>query len=265
MVISDSSGNVSKKAGMPPGALIHVGEVFDADSTIFVINWSKESIEERMVQSVDEILRFKGQDTVTWVDIEGLKNIELVEAVGRAFNIHPLVLEDILNTHQRPKFEEYDDYLYIVVKVVSLEGDELSPNYEQVSVLVLSDFVITFKERKDDVFLPINRRIKNNRSQLRSLGSDYLAYTILDTIVDLNFSLLDSFDEKLDSIEDELLTDPTPQTLVDIQRIKRELINIRRNTSPLRELLGAILRSESELIHKKSICISGTCTTMQYV
>ncbi len=250
--MSDSSSNISRKAGMPPGALIHVGEVFDADSTIFVIDWSNESIEERTVQSVDEILRYKGQGTVTWVDIEGLKNIELVEAVGRAFNIHPLVLEDILNTHQRPKFEEYDDYLYIVMKVVSLEGDELSPNYEQVSVLVLSDFVFTFKERKDDVFLPINRRIKNNRSQLRSLGSDYLAYTILDTIVDLNFSLLDSFDEKLDSIEDELLTDPTPQTLVDIQRIKRELINIRRNTSPLRELLGAILRSESELIHEKT-------------
>jgi magnesium transporter len=248
----DSLSNISEKAGMPPGSLVHVGNTLEEESRISVIDYNKEKIREQQVQSIDQALEFIKKDTVTWVTIEGLKNVNIIESVGRLFNIHPLVLEDILNTHQRPKFEEYDDYLYIVLKSLSLGNEKFTVNYEQVSILVLKNVVLTFKEKQDDLFFPLRQRLKNSKGRFRNEGSDYLTYAIIDTIVDQNFFLLDSLDEILDSLEKELLNDPTPKTLASIQRVKRELINIKRSISPLRELLTAILRSESTLIKEKT-------------
>ncbi|MGD8804073.1 MAG: CorA family divalent cation transporter, partial [Gammaproteobacteria bacterium] len=114
--MTDSMSNISEKSGMPPGSLVHVGNILNKKSRITLIDYSRESTEEEAISTIDEILPYKDKDTVTWVNIEGLKNIALIESIGTAFNIHPLVLEDILNTHQRPKFEEYDNYLYIVLK-----------------------------------------------------------------------------------------------------------------------------------------------------
>ena len=164
------------------------------------------------------------------------------------FHIHSLVLEDILNTHQRPKFQEEDEYIYIVIKSLALQNEKLSVSYEQISFLILDNFVFTFRETSDDLFSPIYQQLKNSKGRLRSRGSDYLAYAILDVVTDMNFVLIDSLDIVIDSIEDELLTNPTSQTLVKIQQYKRELINIRRSVSPLRELLSGILRSDSTLI-----------------
>ncbi|QDV49937.1 Magnesium transport protein CorA [Gimesia fumaroli] len=241
---------------MPPGSLVHIGDFDEEETRISVIDYGRIDLEEPVVETVEDLLKFREKDSITWVCLEGLKNVEITELIGKYFNIHPLVLEDILNTHQRPKFEEYDDYLYIVLKGLSSgENDSSSVDfrvkYEQVSILVLNDFVFTFKERKDDLFLPLVQRIRNSTGRIRSLGSDYLTYALLDTIVDQNFLLLDSMDEQVDDIEEELLTNPTSDTLVAIQRLKRELIDIKRATSPQRELLSAILRSDHELISEK--------------
>lgn len=249
--MSNSLSNISEKAGMAPGSLVHVGAVSEEESTISVIDYNKEKIEEQQIQSIEQVLEFIKKETVTWVNIEGLTNVNIIESVGNLFDIHPLVLEDILNTHQRPKFEEYDGYLYIVLKSLSLENKKFEVNYEQISILVLDKLVVTFKEKQDDLFLPLRQRLKNNKGRFRHEGSDYLTYAIIDTIVDQNFVLLDSLDEILDSLEKELFTDPTPETLTSIQKVKRELINIKRSILPLRELLAAILRSESTLIKKK--------------
>ncbi|MCW9047737.1 MAG: magnesium/cobalt transporter CorA, partial [Gammaproteobacteria bacterium] len=208
---------------------------------------------ERSIQSVDELLKYKDTDTVTWVIIEGLTNVEVVEHIGEIFGIHQLVLEDILNTHQRPKFEEYDDHLYIVLKCLLSEGENFSVSYEQISLLVIKNIVFLFKEKKDDIFKPIQQRIRSSKGRLRSLGADYLTYAILDTIVDQNFILIDSLDEAITSLEDSLLTsEPTRDTLNKIQRLKREIISIRRHVSPIRELLAGMLRSESVLINEKT-------------
>tara|TARA_R110002095_G_scaffold71763_2_gene61064 strand:+ start:4055 stop:5137 length:1083 start_codon:yes stop_codon:yes gene_type:complete len=253
----ESYSGISKKVGMPPGSLIHVGNFSEDDTRISVVDYNRVELEEPSVQTVEELLKFREKDSNTWVCLEGLKNVEITELIGQYFNIHPLVLEDILNTHQRPKFEEHEDYLYIVLKGLSQEPPDqsasggFSVNYEQISILVLNDFVFTFKEKKDDLFLPLIQRIRNSNGRIRTLGTDYLTYAILDTVVDQNFVLLDSMDETIDQIEEELLTDPTSETLVSIQRIKRELIDIRRAVSPQRELLAAILRSDSELIGEK--------------
>ncbi len=250
--MSDSVINISKKYGMSPGSLVHVGNVLEAESRMSIIDYSNASIEEQSIESVNEILPYVDKDTVTWLNVEGLKNVELVESIGGILNIHPLVLEDILNTHQRPKFEEYDHYLYIVLKKLSLEDGKFAVSYEQISILVLDNFLVTFTEKPDDIFQPLKQRLKNSKGRLRNLGSDYLSYAILDTIVDRIFVLLDALDETIESTEDELLTNPAADTLAIIQRLKRELIYIRKSISPLRELLAAILRSDTRLIEEKT-------------
>jgi magnesium transporter len=249
----ESLKNSSEKSGLPPGSLVHVGSVLEAVTRMSVIDYGKENIEEQQIQSVDEILGYKDSDTVTWVTVEGLTNVAIIESIGTMFGIHQLVLEDILNTHQRPKFEEYDDYLYIVLKCLLSENEDFSVSYEQISILVLKNFVFVFKEKTDDLLYPVQQMIRTSKGRFRSLGADYLTYTILDTVVDQNFILIDSLDAAINSLEDDLLgPEPGQDTLKTIQRLKRELISIRRHISPVRELMTAILRSESELIHEKT-------------
>jgi magnesium transporter len=251
--MTKSLNNASEKSGLPPGSLIHVGDVHESVTRMSVIDYSKENIEEQEIESVDDILKYKDSNTVTWVIIEGLTNVTIVERIGAIFGIHNLVLEDILNTHQRPKFEEYDDHLYIVLKSLLTENERFTVAYEQISLLVLKNFVFVFKEKTDDLFKPVQQRLKTSKGRLRSLGSDYLTYAILDTIVDQNFIIIDSLDDAITSVEDSLLTsEPTQDTLHTIQMLKREIISIRRNVSPIRELMSGMLRSESDLINEKT-------------
>lgn len=240
--------NLSKKVGMAPGVLIHVGDILEQETTLSLINYNQDNIEKKQIFNIDELIEYKDKKSITWVNIEGLQNVSLIESIGKTFNIHTLVLEDILNTHQRAKFEAYDDYLYIVLKELSVEKGMFSVLYEQVSIVVFKNFVFTFKEKKDLLFEPIIKRLENNKGRGRTLGTDYLTYALLDTIVDMNFLLLDALDLTSDEIEEELLSHPTPKTLSTIQQVKRELIYVRKSISPLRELLSSILRSDSPLI-----------------
>jgi magnesium transporter len=247
-----SLNKASAKTGLSPGSLVHVGKEQEAASRISVIHYSKQAVEILDVKSIDELLPDRGKEEITWVNIEGLKDIEIIASVGRNFTIHPLVLEDILNTHQRPKFEEFDDYLFIVLKGLSFEPSALAVNYEQISILVLKNFIFTFKEKPDAVFDPILRRLQDSCGRLRTRGADYLAYAIVDTVVDQYFALQDSLDEVIESVEERLLSNPTSQTLAKIQRLKRELVFVRKSISPTRELLSGMARSESDLIDAKT-------------
>jgi magnesium transporter len=249
----ESLRKISEKAGLPPGSLVHVGDVVETVTRMSVIDYSKENIEEQQIQSIDEILKYKESNTVTWVIIEGLANVDIIESIGTLFDIHQLVLEDILNTHQRPKFEEYDDHLYIVLNCLLSEDESFTVNYEQISLLVLRNFVFLFKEKTDDFFRPVQQRIRTSKGRFRSLGADYLMYAILDAVVDQNFILIDSLDNAITSLEENLLSsEPTRDTLNAIQRLKREIIGIRRHVSPVRELMAGMLRSESALIQEKT-------------
>ena len=248
----ESLSNTSEKTGMPPGSLVHVGHVVEPETTISLIDYSRENVEEQRVQSADELIPYQASDTVTWVNIEGLVNVELIESVGKLFNVHPLVLEDILNTHQRPKFEDHDNYLFIVFKHLTLDKTRATLNREQISMLVLRNCVITFRETRDELLGTLTHRIKNAKGRIRGLGPDYLAYAILDTAIDQNFVLLDTMDETIDVIEEELLTRPTEQTLVKIQRIRRDLVDLRKAVVPTRDMLNAMLRSETPLINENT-------------
>jgi magnesium transporter len=250
--MSESLSSAAEKSGLPPGSLVHVGEVHEHEHKISVVNYNKSTLEKHTVKSIEELLAYKTSNTITWVIVDGLKDVSIIDAVGRHFDIHALVLEDILNTHQRPKFEEFDDYLFIVLKAITLGNEEFNIDYEQISLLILNNFVFTFREKPDEIFDPIIKRLNNDKGQIRNLGADYLAYIIMDTVVDEYFALQDTFDELIESVEDDLLTDPSTKTLSKIQKFKRELIFLRRNISPLRELLAAIQRSESPLLDAKT-------------
>jgi magnesium transporter len=250
--MSESLSYSSEKSGLPPGSLVHVGEVHEHEHQITVISYNKSTLVKRTIKNIEELLPYQSTDTVTWVIIDGLKDVSIIDDIGKHFDIHALILEDILNTHQRPKFEEFDDYLYIVLKALSLAGNEFNVEYEQISILLLDKFVFTFKEKPDEIFDPLFSRLSNDKSHIRTLGTDYLTYIIMDTIVDEYFALQDNFDELIETVEDELLSNPSAQTLNTIQKIKRELIFLRRSVAPMRELLASIQRSESQLLHEKT-------------
>ena len=250
--MAESLTNTAQKAGMSPGTLVHVGSVHDIEASMWLIDYSKDTIEKQQIHSVDDIRHYLDSNTVTWLNIEGLSNVTLIESVGQLLHIHPLVLEDILNTHQRPKLEEYDDYLYIVLKRLSLESDDFAVSYEQISILVRDNLVVTFKEKNDEIFTPLQHRLMNGKGRIRNLGADYLTYAILDTIVDEMFVILDSIDENIELTEETLLSNPATESLEMIQRLKRELIYVCKSISPLRDLLSAILRSDSSIIGERT-------------
>lgn len=250
--MSESFSSAAKKAGLPPGSLVHVGERHESQSHIRAIHYSKTTIEEYNQPSTEQLLQLRTDETVTWIIVEGLNDINFIESLGQHFNVHPLVLEDILNTHQRPKFEEYDDYLYFVIKGLELTDDTFSIDYEQISILLFNNLVFVFKEKQDGIFEPIIKRLSNDKGRFRRLGSDYLLYAILDTVVDLYFHLHDSLDETLEDIEEQLLQQPNQKCLVNIQMIKRELVYFRKSVTPLRDMLSGLLRYQSPLIQQNT-------------
>ena len=248
--MAESLESTSNKSGMPPGSLIHVGEARDFSSRIGVVDYNAEVFEARSVDSIADVLAYKDKKTVTWVNIEGIHDVTVIEALGQNFDVHPLVLEDIMNTHQRPKVEEYDDALFIVIKRPVFDRESLQVDYEQISMLVLDGFIFTFRENVDGLFEPVVRRLRESKGRFRSFGFDYLAYAILDVVVDQFFLFQDSMDLVFEELEDELLTYPTTETLKTIQRIKREMIFVRRGVTPLRDMLAELLRSETPLIQE---------------
>lgn len=241
------------KAGMPAGTLIHVGETVPVETRIEFINYADAAVESGTASSIAELMQYRDARSITWVIVEGLSNVEVIDEIGRLFSIHPLVLEDILNTNQRPKMEEFDDYLYIVSKALLWNADEQQVEYEQISILLVDKFVFVLKEKRDTMLLPVKERIRSKKGKIRSNGPDFLVYVILDAIVDQYFAVQDALDEVTDELEEELLTDPEKDTLVKIQLVKRELIHIRRTISAMRELTSTILRSDTPLIDDRTL------------
>lgn len=248
----ESISSASGKTGLPAGSLVHIGEVQAGANRISVNHYHQHRLTEGEFTTIAALRQEKGEDSTLWVEFEGLSNVERIGELGDHFGIHPLVLEDILNTQQRPKFEEFEEYLFIVLKGFDYSTEPLQIRPEQISILILPHCIFTFKEKTDALFEPVKRRLANGPGRQRNLGPDYLAYVILDTIVDRYFSLQDTLAEVIEAVEDDLLTSPTTLTLGTIQRLKRELIFIRRSITPVRELLSGLERSESPLLQERT-------------
>ena len=173
------------KSGLPPGSLVHIGEKHETECKISVTQYNADKLLQHDIASIAELKKLQNSELITWVNIDGLNDINIVESIGREFNIHSLVLEDILSTHQRPKLEEYEDYFYLVIKSINVDYENnFNLQYEQISILLLANYVITFQEKTDNTFSAIHNRLQNHNERLRKFGSDYLTYVILDTIVD---------------------------------------------------------------------------------
>ena len=188
----------SKKVGLSPGTMVHVGEKKVDQVIITVIDYDIEKVDIRELATVEEAFPFKDTPTITWLNITGLHDVRLLEKLGKKYQIHPLVMEDVLNTDQRPKVEISEDYLFVVLKMLAFNTDKQEISHEQISLIVGKNFVFSFQERKGDVLDPIRQRLQNPQGRLRKHGADYLAYTIIDVIVDHYFILLEKLGEKIE-------------------------------------------------------------------
>lgn len=241
-----------KKAGLPPGTLVHVGERKVEKVRITIIDYDERHFEEKEAKNVEECFPFKDKPTVTWINIDGVHQLEIVEKIGEHLNIHPLVLEDIVNTGQRPKIEDFVDYIFLTLKMLRYSEGEKETKAEQVSMILGSNFVISFQESEGDVFDPIRERIRADKGRIRKMGADYLAYALMDAVVDNYFTILERLGDRIEDFEEELVVNPTPETLQAIHHLKREMIFLRKSVWPLREVINRLERWESSLIKKST-------------
>lgn len=238
--------NVSKKVGLPPGTLVHVGKDRTEDVSIKVVEYNPDSASERAFTSIEACFPLKEAPFVTWIDIDGIHRIDIIKQMGECFNLHPLFLEDIVTSGQYPKLEDFGDYLFVTLKMLDYEpGGQIGA--EQVSLVLGRNFVLTFQEKVSDIFKPIRERIAKN-SQFRQNGADYLAYAIIDLIVDKYFPVIEKLGDDIENKEEELVASPASGTLVGIQRLKKELLFLRKSVWPLRDVVSAMSRSDNPLI-----------------
>ncbi len=239
----------AKKAGLPPGSLVYTGEKVDAQVSITIIEYDEQQFLEKESASFDECLLLRDKPGVTWIKVNGIHAVENLQKLGDCYNLHPLVLEDILNTDQRPKIEDFDDYIYIVLRMINYSADnELTS--EQISLILGKNFVISFQEGNAAIFAPILERLRTAKTRIRRSGADYLIYSLMDLIVDNYFVVLEQFGEALEYLEEEVVKHPTTETLQTIHQFKYDMIMLRKSVWPLREVIGRLERRESDLIQE---------------
>ncbi|MCJ7490586.1 MAG: magnesium and cobalt transport protein CorA, partial [Dehalococcoidia bacterium] len=246
--MSRHSKRRSNKAGLPPGTPVHVGEAKVERVRITVIEYDAGHFAEREARTVDECFPLKDQPTVTWVNIDGIHEAGVVEALGRHLAVHPLFLEDILNTSQRPKLEDVGDYAYLVLTALARDGATGAIAADQTSLLLGPNFLISLQEKAGDPFDAVRDRLRTAKGRLREAGDDYLAYALVDALVDGYFVILEALGDRMDDLEEELIAAPRPETLHAIHTLRRQMLALRRAVWPLREVVNGLQREPSRLI-----------------
>ena len=240
------------KAGASPGTLVHIGEQKVDDTRITLIDYDEAHLQERVLDGIEEAFPLKDLPTVTWINIDGLHEIDIIENVGQHFNIHPLVLEDIVNTGQRPKTEEFEDFIYVVLKMLHYNENSEEISSEQFSLVLGPDFLISFQEIQGDVFKTVRERIRKPKTRIRKAGCDYLAYALIDAVVDNYFLILEKLGENIETLEEDLLENPSPETLQTLHEMKREMIYLRKQIWPIREMINSLVKGESSLVKEST-------------
>jgi len=240
----------SNKAGLSPGTIVYVGKKKTKKVKIELIDFNESQFQEKEIENIEDCFPFKDTPTITWINISGLHQTEILEKIGKQFGVHPLVLEDIVHTTQRPKTEDFESYLFVVLKRIDYNDKIKEINVEQLSMIIGSNFVISFQETEGNVFNPVRQRIRNGKGKTRKLGSDYLAYSLIDAVVDNYFIILEKLGGEIEEIEEELIQNPKPEILNAVHRLKRQLIFLRKSVWPLREVISNLQRGESKLIKK---------------
>jgi magnesium transporter len=238
----------AKKAGLPPGSLIYTGDRVQEAVQITVIEYDEENCAEKELDALTQCPLVKDKPTVTWINVSGISRVENLERLGECFNLHPLVLEDILNIDQRPKVEDYEDYLFIVLKKIDQEPQSGEMVADQVSLVLGGNYLISCQEGDGDLFAPIRERLTAAKGRLRRAGSDYLCYALMDLLVDQYFVVLEKLGEKIEYLEDQVVQKPNPKTLQAVHRFKNDMIILRKSMWPLRDVINRMERRESPLI-----------------
>jgi len=242
----------SKKVGLPPGSIVHIGNKRDEKVRITIVDYGEAKFQEKEVKSIEECSNYKDKSIITWINIDGVHKIKVIEEIGKHFNLHPLILEDIVDTDQRPKIKDFGDYIFIILKMIYYDKNDNEMKAEQVSLILGKNYVISFQEREGDVFNSIRERIRNNIGRIRKLGADYLVYSLIDAIVDNYFIIIEKLGEKIENLEDKMISRPKPANLRVIHKLRRDLIFLRKSVWPLREVISILQRGESSLILKST-------------
>jgi magnesium transporter len=237
----------SKKAGLSPGTLIHIGQAYADSSRILLMRYDETTLVEKEIFSPDELIEEKKKPGVLWIHVDGLQDVQRMEDIGHLFGLHPLILEDILNTDQRPKAEDFTDYIFIVLKNIHHPAGQ-TIHAEQISILLGPTFVLSFQEKAGTLFDPIRERLRANKGRIRKEKADYLAHHLMDAAVDQYFVVLEDIDDQIELLENDLIRENTPDKLQSIHLLKRELILLRKSLWPFREAIGLLQRSGSPLI-----------------
>jgi magnesium transporter len=243
----------AKKLGFPPGSFVHVGERKIDNIRISIIDTDQEHFEIHEPDTIEKAFAFKDSPTITWINIDGLHDVEVLEKIGRHYNIHSLIIEDILTTDQRPKIEILDNYIFIVMKLLTYVDIRKEIDIEQVSMILGKNFVMTFQEKEGDELNPVRERLKSGQGRLRKGGCDYLAYAIMDIIIDNYFLVLEKFGEDIEKLEEKVILNQSPNIAHEIQKLRREMIFLRKSIWPLREVVNNLIRSENPLIHEANL------------
>ena len=237
----------SKKAGVPAGTLIPAADRGSEKVRITLIDYDESQYAEKEIYAFNECIPYRDKPTVTWINVDAVHNVEVVEKIGECFGVHRLLMEDIVTTDQRPKMEDLGDYMYIVLRMLYLD-EKQEVNSEQVSLVLGPNYVLSFQEAERDFFHTIRDRIRDNKGRIRKMGADYLAYSLIDVIVDNYFLIMETLGEQIESIEMDLISNPVPRTLRVLHNLKRTMVTLRRSVWPLREVVSGMSRSESPLI-----------------
>ncbi|WP_142783263.1 magnesium/cobalt transporter CorA [Changchengzhania lutea] len=242
-----------KKLGQIPGSIIYTGKKLEQQLFIEAFDFNKEQCIVKQLSSIEEGFEFKLSNSITWLNINGLNHVDQIEKIGEHYELHPLVLEDIVNISQRPKIDDYDDYMFVVLKMLYYNDDDEMVS-EQVSFILGENYVLSFQEADGDVFDEVRERIKQAKGRVRSMNADYLLYVLIDAVVDHYFVIIETLGNKIEDFETEIFSGNVDDDISKhIQDLKREILKVRRSIFPLREVINRIEKNDSALIHKKTI------------
>jgi magnesium transporter len=238
---------IDRKRRVPPGAApgTLIADPTASQPTIRLIAYGPDDFEEIEIADPEELVPRIGTHAVTWINVTGLGNLDLIRRLGELFTLHGLALEDVVNLHQRPKMEEYAEHAFIVTRMIA---DASSPTTEQVSMFLGGQFLLTFQERPGDCFEPVRTRLRSSRGQIRNRQADYLAYALLDAVIDGYFPVLEALGERLEVLEDRVIAQPADMEASEIHEIKRELLLLRRAVWPQREMVNALTRETAPYV-----------------
>lgn len=240
--------NSGKKAGLPPGSVYYTGSRTEDPISIQAFNYSSDGLSEHELTKPEDTFPFRDDALTSWINVNGVHNAGLIESICKHYGIHSLTIEDIVSTDQRPKIEEHENYLYVVLKMMDYDVEKESIQMEQVSLLLGKDFVISFQENEGDTFNPVRERLRSGKGRIRSKGADYLLYALIDTIVDNYYVIMEKVGDSMAIIEERLLLNASKESFEAVYGLKREMLGMRRSTWPLREVVYKLEREDFALI-----------------